>query len=128
MEFLVLEVSAAVPFLQVSVVPTGRALVSMLILPSLEGSCARAVLFASIWPHSNSISIWLLTLASFSAFSDPASLSGLDASFWSTWLWLLAFPQRLWPDFGQEALQSTLNIPISSESISLALISWTNNS
>ena len=63
----------------------------------------------------------------FLCYYDPASLSGLGASFWSTWLWLLASPQRLWPGFWQEALQSILNVLLSSESISLPLISWTNN-
>lgn len=126
MECLILEATAVVPFLHISRVAIGRALVSMLILPCLESSCAKAVLFASIWSHSNSISIRLLTLG-FLYHYDPASLSGLDASFWSTWLWLLAFPQRLWPGIWQEALQSILNMLISSESISLPLISWTNN-
>lgn len=44
MEHLILEDTAIImPFLQISVVPITRELVSMLILPSLEGSCAKAV-------------------------------------------------------------------------------------
>ena len=65
MECLVLEAAAAVPYLQISVEAIGRALVSVLISPCLESSCAKAVLFASIWSHSNSIStqLWLLALS-----------------------------------------------------------------
>ena len=81
----------------------GRALVSMLILPCLESSCGKAVLFASIWSHSNSISIWLLTLGSFSAIMtlllslDLVPLSGLPG--FDSWLFLkdfgLAFDRKL---------------------------------
>lgn len=58
----------------------------MLILPSLEGIDAKAVLFASCLNTLDPISIWLRTPGSLSADSDPASLFGCEASFWSTWL------------------------------------------
>lgn len=44
MEHLILEDTAVImPFLQISVVPIATTLVSMLLLLSLEGSCAKAV-------------------------------------------------------------------------------------
>lgn len=49
---------------------------------------------------------------------DVRLLSGLPG--FDSWLSL-----KGWPDFGQEALQSTLNTTVPSESISLALMSWT---
>lgn len=89
----------------------------------LEGSCAKAVLFATIWPHSTPVSIWLLTLGSISTSLslllslDLILLSGLPG--FDSWLPL--------KDFGQEVLQITLNVMISLESVSLAWICWPSN-
>lgn len=127
MECLRLEGSAVMPFLQISSVPTGRALVFHVNL-ALFGRqlCQSCPVYLHLITLKFSIHLasdsWLHLCHQWLLHSlDLMLLSGLPGSD----LWL--FRQRLWLDFEQEAVQSTLNVPISSESISLALVSWTNN-
>lgn len=77
-----------------------------------------------VWSHSTKYpsGFWLLAPSLLSVTLllslDVRLLSGLPG--FDSWLSL-----KDWSAFGQEALQSTLNTTIPSESISLALMSWT---
>lgn len=71
MEHIILKGTAGLPFVHISVVelegpPCWSCLFWKAVVPKL--SCLLPT-----WSHSNPISVWLLTLGSLSAISDPAS-------------------------------------------------------